>query len=350
MPLTVLSSWTTLRAVLALSCLALWPPVSRADDLDTAARSEVVTALADLMAEHYVFADAGRRCGERLRADLAAGAFDGATDRPALAVQLTQALQAETADKHLRVRPWARPAPERDDASRAEHEQRAQLEAARENHGFEQVLRLPGNVGLLDLRHFASPGPAAAATAHAAMAFLAHSDALIVDLRQNGGGSPEMVQLLCSYLFAERTHLNSLWWRKEGTAQEFWTLDELPGARMSDVPVFVLTSGSTFSGAEEFAYNLRTRERATLIGETTGGGAHPGDEFPLPGEMAVFISVGRAINPVTGTNWEGTGVTPHVACPADEALDRALELATRAARERQDATDQPTSRADRAEG
>jgi len=140
-----------------------------------------------------------------------------------------------------------------------------------------------------------------------------------------------MVQFLCSYLFGERTHLNSLYFRDGNRTQEFWTHD-VPGTRMPDVPVFVLTSSTTFSGAEEFCYNLHTRKRATIVGEITRGGANPGNLFPINAQLEIFIPTGRAINPVTGSNWEGTGVTPHVAVAADAALDKALELARPAAK------------------
>jgi tetratricopeptide (TPR) repeat protein len=185
-------------------------------------------------------------------------------------------------------------------------------------------------VGYLKFDYF-GPLPLVRETAAAAMHMLAGADAIIFDMRENGGGSPETVQFICTYLFGERTHLNSLYWREGDRTEEFWTLDDVPGERMPDVPVFVLTSSETFSGAEEFAYNLRTRERATLVGETTGGGANPGGGYPLAAGLGLFVPEGRAINPVTGTNWEGTGVEPHVEASAESALDVALPLARDAA-------------------
>jgi tetratricopeptide (TPR) repeat protein len=168
------------------------------------------------------------------------------------------------------------------------------------------------------------------------MQFVSNVDALIIDLRRNGGGNPATIQYICSYFFAERTHLNSLYWRQGDRTEEFWTLDDVEGAKMPIVPIFVLTSRRTFSGGEEFAYNLKTRKRATLIGETTGGGANPGGGFPLPEGFSMFVPTGRAINPVTGTNWEGTGVEPDIACASDEAYDLALEQAAAAAEKYRD--------------
>jgi C-terminal processing protease CtpA/Prc len=197
------------------------------------------------------------------------------------------------------------------------------------NYGFERAERLPGNIGYLDLRAFMDAREGGA-TAAAAMAFLANTNALIVDIRRNGGGGPEMVALVSSYLFDERVHLNSLYWREGDRTDQFWTTDWVPGPRFGGSrPVYVLTSGETFSAAEEFAYNLQTRKRATIVGETTGGGAHPGGPARLTEHFRLFIPRGRAINPVTGDNWEGRGVKPDVPVPATDALRTARVLAMR---------------------
>ncbi|MFN2145752.1 MAG: S41 family peptidase, partial [Anaerolineales bacterium] len=166
------------------------------------------------------------------------------------------------------------------------------------------------------------------AVASAAMNFLANMEALIFDLRECQGGNPDSVTLICSYLFeGEPVHLNSLYWRDEDRTEEYWTLPEVPGARMGDVPVYVLTSKTTFSAGEEFAYDLQALKRATLIGETTSGGAHPGSPFRLHPHFEMFVPLGMAINPVTGGNWEGVGVVPDIEVSADEALGRAHQLA-----------------------
>ncbi|MDX1419896.1 MAG: S41 family peptidase [Rubricoccaceae bacterium] len=295
--------------------------------LDAEARRVAVDRIAELLDDRYVFQDVGQEAGAFVTAQLEAGAYDGYASVDAFAERLTEDLQSVTRDGHMRVRPIpAEPSP--GDPMARREEMRRQMRA--ENYGFYRVERLDGNVGYLDLRMFA-PVEEAGETAAAAMRFLANVDALVVDLRQNGGGSPRMVQFLCSYLFDERVHLNSLYSRDTDQTEEFWTLDDLPGPRLADVPVFVLTAERTFSGAEEYAYNLRTRERATLVGETTGGGANPGGFVPVTDRLGIFVPTGRAINPVTGTNWEGVGVEPHVAVPAEEAYDRALALAREAA-------------------
>jgi C-terminal processing protease CtpA/Prc len=153
--------------------------------------------------------------------------------------------------------------------------------------------------------------------------------ALIIDLRRNGGGSPGTVALVSSYLFDdEPVHLNSLYWRPSDTTQDFWTDPGVEGRKFGGAkPVYVLTSSRTFSAAEEFTYNLQTRERAVIVGETTGGGAHPGGVVQLPHGLNVFVPSGRAINPITKTNWEGTGIVPDVPVPAADALEAALAAA-----------------------
>jgi C-terminal processing protease CtpA/Prc len=201
-------------------------------------------------------------------------------------------------------------------------EQARELEFLRTiNFGFEKVERLPGNVGYLDLRGFL-PAQLGAETVVAAMNFVANTDALIIDLRRNGGGDPAMVALISSYLFgAEPVHLNDLYFRPDNSTHQWWTLPYVPGKRYGEKKeVYVLTSKRTFSAAEEFTYNLKNLKRARIVGETTGGGAHPGGGRRINEHFAIWVPSGRAINPISKTNWEGTGVTPDVEVPADQAL------------------------------
>jgi C-terminal processing protease CtpA/Prc len=135
-----------------------------------------------------------------------------------------------------------------------------------------------------------------------------------------------MVAYICSYLFAERTHLNDLYNRKEDKTTECWTRD-VPGPRLTKQPVFVLTSKRTFAGAEEFTYNLKNLKRATIIGETTGGGAHPVSGHRIDDHFSIGVPFARAINPISKTNWEGTGVEPDIKVPANEALEVAKKMA-----------------------
>ena len=186
---------------------------------------------------------------------------------------------------------------------------------------------LPGGIGYLKFNFF-SGDPAAQKTASAAMNFLANCNAIIFDLRENGGGSPDMIAYLSSYLFDEPVHLNSFYNRPTDTTTDTWTQKDVPGQKLGpETPVFVLTSNYTFSGAEEFSYNLKNLKRGTIVGETTGGGAHPVRPVTLGQQMHITMPFARAINPITKTNWEGVGVKPHVETSADDALDKAIDLA-----------------------
>ncbi|HMC28125.1 MAG TPA: S41 family peptidase, partial [Verrucomicrobiae bacterium] len=255
------------------------------------------------------------------------GDYDAITDGDDFANRLTEDFQSVSHDKHLHVMfsPAAMPdLPEgRPDAKR-EAEERKEME--RMNCGFSKVEILEGNVGYLKFDFFAEPemcGP----TAIAAMNFLAHVDAIIFDLRENGGGDPKMIALISTYLFAERMHLNDLWTRKDNSTDQYWTLPYVPGARLVGKPAFVLTSKETFSGGEEFTNNLKTLKRATIIGETTGGGAHPVNGHRIDDHFGIGVPFARAINPITHTNWEGSGVEPDIKVPAADALTKAKALA-----------------------
>jgi len=305
----------------------------QAPALDSAARKAVVDEIARLMDEKYVFQDVGKKCGAHLQAKLAADAFDKAVTAEAFAAVLTDELQGIARDRHLRVSvPGARGAafspPAAKDLPLPFTSQLSDLP-----HGFRRVGILPGNIGYLDLLMFVSEA-VGRETAVAAMKFLGGVDALIVDLRDNGGGNPELIRLISSYFFDKPTHLNSLYWRQGDRTQEFWTYEKVDGRRLADIPIFVLTSRRTASGGEEFTYNLKTRQRALIIGETTWGGANPGGTHPLPSGLRIFIPTGRAINPVTKTNWEGTGVEPDVPADRDKAFDIAFEKAKAAAEAR----------------
>jgi C-terminal processing protease CtpA/Prc len=198
-----------------------------------------------------------------------------------------------------------------------------------DNFGIHRVERLDGNVGYLDVRRVAVPANAGPAIS-AAMELVAGTYALIIDLRHNGGGSPEGVVFWCSYLLAEQpTHLNDIFRADTGETRQFWALPYVPGTRYVDRPVYVLTSSHTFSGGEDFCYTLQALGRAELIGETTGGGAHPTRGFPISPAVHIGIPFARSVNPVTGTNWQGTGVVPDIAVPEAEACDVAYARALR---------------------
>lgn len=289
----------------------------------------VVDSLAREIEENYVFEDVAAQIGAKLRQSLWDGRYEGMSLERVTGL-MTEDLRSVNDDRHLRVRPIPEDAPSPAGSDPEEAQRRLREEARRGNYGFAKVEILDGNVGYLDLRGFL-PASVGGDTAVGAMAFLANVDALVIDLRANGGGDPTMIQLLSSYFFEEPTHLNSFQWRGKDQIDQTWTLPHVPGKKLVDVPLFILTSRRTFSAAEEFTYNLKNLERATIVGETTGGGAHPGETHDIEGLISAFIPQGRAINPVTGTNWEGTGIEPHVETTASAALEVALEQARAAA-------------------
>lgn len=294
-------------------------------------KTSTIKDLSDRINAQYVFPDVAKKTGEHLQKQLKAGAFDPFNDVKTFADALTKEVQAVNKDKHMRIRPApSREGPAGSPESIIEDKLEQLAFQRSEMAGFREAKRLNGNIGYIDFRYFA-PVLSGAPVADRYMGLLQGVDAMIIDLRYNGGGNPGMVQYLCSYFFDEHLLLNSLYWREGDRTEEFWTLDKVGGKKMPDVPLFILTSSGTFSGAEEFCYNMQTRKRATLVGETTGGGANPGGFFPINDKLGVFIPTGTAINPVTKKNWEGTGVEPEVKTSAEAALDKAIELAGTAA-------------------
>jgi hypothetical protein len=291
-------------------------------------REIVQTAMAILQAR-YVFPERAAQAAAEIEARLAAGEYDDLGE-PELAERLTSQLYAICADKHLRVRAHPeplrpRPMPVDRDKARQEMRSMGQLD----NFGIHRVERLDGNVGYIDLHRVAVPQNAGASIA-AAMELVSGTYALILDLRHNGGGAPDGVVFWCSYLFdGPGIHLNDIFEAETGETRQFWTVPYLPGSRYVDKPVYVLTSQETFSGGEDFCYTLQALGRAQLIGETTGGGAHPTGTRPLSATMAISVPHARSVNPVTGTNWEGTGVVPDIPVAAAEAHDVAYGMALR---------------------
>src|ERR1044072_6494109 len=309
---------------LALSCAVVSFAQPEQPDLtiDAATRTQVIDGILKRLNDSYVFPDVAKKMEQSIRERAGKKEYDQITSAKAFATKLTDDLQAVSHDKHLRVRYSNQVIPERGPRREPAAEEREQRkrDLTWMNHGYGKVERLPGNIGYLEFFNFADE-ELGADTVAAAMNFINGTDALIIDMRRNGGGNPAMVALVCSYLFGpEPVHLNDLYWREGNRTDEFWTRKEVAGKRYVNKDVYVLTSKRTFSGAEEFTYNLKNLKRATIIGETTGGGAHPGGGFRITEHFGMFVPTGRAISPITKTNWEGTGVTPDVAVPADQAL------------------------------
>ncbi|MFD9410613.1 S41 family peptidase [Streptomyces sp. NPDC059989] len=277
--------------------------------------------------EGYVFPEKTAAIETAIRGRLAAGAYEG-LDGPALCETVTADLQEVCPDKHLRLLWTDEPqstAPVDDDGGEAAF--RALLRE--ENQGIRRVERLEGNVGLIELRLIATAAEGASAIG-AAMQLVAHSSALVLDLRGCRGGSPEGAAMWCSYFFPDdQVHLNDIYDRCTDSTRQFWTVAHLPAPRYVDRPVHVLTSEVTFSGGEDVAYTLQAHGRAVVVGGTTRGGAHPTARHAVAEHVLVTVPTARSINTVTGTNWEGVGVVPDLPVPADQALEEALKAISR---------------------
>ena len=296
--------------------------------VDAQARSRVIDGVIAKLNEFYVFPETATRMAAALHEHQKKGAYDAIVDGEAFAKLLTDDLRAISHDKHLRVEcvpmVLGKDEPEPDKPPPPDPRMKAELE--RMNCGWEKAERIDDHIGYVKFNFF-PPVAVCGEKATSMLQSLGDVDAIIFDLRDNGGGDPEMVAWVSSYLFAKRTHLNDLWERKSNKTTEYWTKPEAPGKKYADQPVYVLTSDHTFSGAEEFTYNLKNLKRATIIGETTGGGAHPTGGHPVDAHFMVGVPFARAINPITKTNWEGTGVEPDVKVAADQALEVAKKLA-----------------------
>jgi Peptidase family S41 len=318
-----------LTIIAAIAVLTAHPGV--AAEVTQTDRAAVVAAVVSHLESEYVDLKVGRKAAQQLRRRFDAAALKKAGTGAAFAETLTRALREETGDGHLKVE-FSEAALSED--APAAHEKFAAQEMERYygahlNFGVQKVERLEGNVGLLELSVF-PPATMGGNTVAAAMQVLAHTDALIIDLRRNGGGG-DTVALVASYLFDDRFDdrkpLSGIYDRPSGVTQQQYTLPYVPGARFgAKKPVFILISKRTFSAAEAFTYDMQALQRATVIGEPSGGGAHPFNYRRIHAHFVLWSVTQKSVNPITGANWQGTGVQPDVAVDPSDALDRAVAL------------------------
>lgn len=325
-----MKSWIKLACIMFIVSFGIMNLQGQSVELKKKDKKAVIKTLSTMIVENYVSEEVGIKTKEHLYSLEKSGKFKNIKTNKEFAVALTTAVQEINQDKHMRIKErqqYEAPVmtPERLIEEKLHRNERVKSY----NGGFHTVKVLEGNVGYLDLRGFAYFGMGKS-FADAYMKLLANSDAIIIDLSKNGGGDPDMVRYLCSFFLENDVHINSLYFREGDRTIDFITGD-VDGKKMVDIPLFVLTSKKTFSGAEEFSYNMQTQKRATLIGQTTGGGANPGGTVPINENLEVFIPRGKAINPITKTNWEGVGVVPEIETSSEETLDKAVELATQAA-------------------
>lgn len=281
----------------------------------------VVKQIISQLNQHYVFPKIAKEAENLLSKNLVDKRYQGYNTANLLAIKLTSDLQRVTQDKHIRVRISSPTIDNKNEKSSL---------AKEANLGFKAAEIIKGNIGYLVFDSF-SADPAAITIIKNAFKQFKNVDGLIFDLRNNTGGSPEFVQTIGSYLFENKTQLSSIYWRESDKTVDYWTSGKPPFLSLARVPLFILTSPKTFSAAEAFSYDLQKNNRAILIGETTKGGANPGRSFALNDYIDIFIPTGTAINPITKTNWERTGVVPDHEINQLFAFDLAHELATNAA-------------------
>ena len=277
--------------------------------IDQATRAQLVEAIADNVTRYYVYPEQAAKMAARLREQLQHGDFDRVTSADAFADKLSESLQRDNHDKHLEVDYSAEvipvPPPGKEDSP--DDEVAMLAEQKRFNFGFETVGRLPCDIGYLDLHEFGRPGQVKSRI-EAAMTLLGDTRGLIIDLRRTHGGDTETVMNFASYFYDKPTHLNDIWSRDDGKLEERWTTASVDGMRYGESrPIYLLTSEETFSAGEDFAYALKNNGRAVLVGEVTGGGAHPGNRRRLGPHFIMNVPSGRSISPVTRTDWEGVG-------------------------------------------
>ena len=320
--LQVLCSTMLASVMCCLPAFAQMPGTANQSDRQITA-SERLLLIDNLIREvdnRYVFPDRAKKVAASLREQEKRGAYDKITSAQQLSSVLTQKLQAEAGDRHLRVMYSEKLIPERKPNTEPSPDDVARYLAITQsdNFGVEKIEHLPFNIGYRELASFV-PVKDAAETLAAAMTVLAHTDALIIDLRDNGGGDAAASALMASYFLDERSRLNDLYYREDNRVEQRWSLEVVPGLRYGrKKDVYILTSKDTFSAAEDFTYALKNLKRATVVGETTGGGANSGDDIRLLPNFAAFIPLSRLISPYTKSNWEGIGITPDMkVCAAD---------------------------------
>lgn len=312
-----------LAALITLSAVSAGA-VTVGDDLelDTRKRAAVVDSIAAKLIANCVMEEEARAMAEHLKEQLGSGAYDGIDDLHTFVRRLDADARSVHDDPHFGIRVLEEPVTDDTAAEESEalHRQMYVEHMRFTNFGFDRVERLEGNIGYLKVSIF-SYEHLGGHTAHAAMAFLSYCDVLIIDLRRCYGGRREVMEILMSYLFEEAQHYATEINKVKRKTEEHWTREYVPGRKMTDVPVYVLTGWETASGAEQMAFTLLNRERAVIVGDTTAGAAHGTYRAPIPSvRTVVFCPHELVSDPLTGTDWEGVGIIPDVTVPEKDAL------------------------------
>lgn len=320
--LSILLSLGLIGTVVAL------PDLFRTDlSVDAAMRAHTIDTLVTRLDEHYVFPDKAKQIAMLLRDRQHDRTYVALTDGEQFAARLTTDMASVAHDLHLKVKfspQRLRPGVEVDAMAKA-----TSGPARSHTDGVDGVAHLGPAIGYLRISSF--PPRAAVAGAYAsALDKLSDTDALILDVRDNGGGAPESVALLISYFVDRPTRLNDIWSRDSGRTTQTWSEGALDGKRYGGrKPVVILAGPGTASAGEDFTYTMQALKRATVIGERTWGGAHPTALYRLGDHFYAAIPHSRTISPITHTNWEGSGVAPDIKAPPAAALAVAKDMLER---------------------
>jgi retinol-binding protein 3 len=300
---------TLLTAIGALLSLTVLSAQTAAPPLAPAAIDAAVRDVVDVFANEYFDLAVSRIVATELESRVAAGEYHDAIKPADLARRLTAEFFELTRDKHVAVA-----IAQRGGGSAGSASERRDVPTTA---GFRRSEIIDGNVGVLDMAFFLRPIEHRGALADA-MRKLQPADALILDMRENGGGSPGTVALLISYLLEppERPLFEIV--QRSGPRQTYRT--EPVQMRNARRPVYVLTSRRSFSGGEGLAFLLQDLKRAVVIGEVTAGAANPGRPYPAGDLFDVTVPNGQLLTSVTKRNWEGSGVTPDIPVPASDAF------------------------------
>ncbi len=324
---------TTLLVIALTVASILFAISTESPVMTTKMKAAVVESLDNAISTNYYFTDRIDRITSTYKKHLGSGDYKDITNPNEFAERLTMDFQEMNKDLHFHVTyngsdgnkifmPSCNPSAKSScNINDIEQERK-------NNFGFKKVEILPGNVGYIKLDHFSVLNEAYQ-TAASAMDFVSNTNALIFDLRNNNGGSAALVQYLSTYLFDEAKPtilLNSVDMRGNKIPIQTWTLTHTPGKRMADIPIYILTSKLTGSAPEAFAFSMKTLQRATIVGETTAGAAHPVTFADLGNGFFATIPIGKISNPLTGTDWESSGVEPDVSVESKLALDTAYKM------------------------
>jgi len=327
-----IKSLKTLIIILLISQIPSLKAKTKTPQLQETDKKELLKKIGELVKDHYVYPDLGKEYAKEISKLYLSSEFDHVGDPKEFGEKVTDALQKLTNDKHIKFRLIEASELGENTKGSLHHPVRYHRLGQKEHLGIFRLDWIENEIGYLDYRRFYNQKKAKKMLTDA-LRFLSIANAVIIDLRENGGGSGNLIPWLISYFLPHPTQLTGTYYRNHDSLEEWWTLERVEGKRLLDVPLFILIGKNTFSSAEYFAYDLKVRNRATLIGEASKGGAHSVDLYPVGDNFEIYISTARAVNPVTGTNWEGTGIAPDIAVPSESALDRAIELAKEAAQE-----------------